>query len=123
MSARHAGLRILVVEDEALVAMMIEDIVADLGCTVIGPAGSVAAALALIESAPPDGALVDLNLGGEHAGPIAAALKARRIPFVFVSGYGRAMASGDMADVPIVSKPFDERDLQRAIGLIAAGRG
>ncbi|MGE0748052.1 MAG: response regulator [Rhodospirillales bacterium] len=117
------GMRILIAEDEALVAMMIEDIVIDLGCAVIGPAGTVARALSLIDSEAPDGALVDLNLGGEHAGPIAAALKARNIPFIFVSGYGRTMADGANADVPIVSKPFDERDLRRAIATIAAARG
>lgn len=117
------GMRILIAEDEALVAMMIEDVMVDLGCAVIGPAGSVSRALALIESEAPDGALVDLNLGGEHAGPIAAALKARGIPFIFVSGYGRTMADGENADIPIVAKPFDERDLRRAVGLIAAARG
>jgi CheY-like chemotaxis protein len=88
MSGIPGGLRILIAEDEALVAMMIEDIVTDLGCTVVGPAASVARALALIDGERLDGALVDLNLGGEHARPIAEALVARGIPFVFVSGYG-----------------------------------
>jgi CheY-like chemotaxis protein len=123
MNETIAGLRILIAEDEALVAMMIEDIVADLGCVVVGPAASVARALELIGGERIDGALVDLNLGGEHARPIVDALQARGMPLVFISGYGRAMLTGDLARYPIVSKPFDEGDVRQALAHIAAARG
>src|SRR4051812_36415564 len=85
------GLRVLVVEDETLIAMMIEDLLADMGCIVVGAAATIAQALALL--ADPafqiDGALLDVNLGGEKVFPVADALAQRAIPFVFATGYGK----------------------------------
>jgi CheY-like chemotaxis protein len=110
------GLRVLVVEDEVLVSMVIEDMLAGFGCQVVGPAGSVREALALIDAARIDGALLDVNLGGERLGfRVADALVSRGIPFVFASGYGRSILTRPHLDVPVLSKPFDETMLRQAL--------
>jgi CheY-like chemotaxis protein len=84
-------LRILVVEDEGLVAMMLEDLLEDLGCEVPYSAGSVAQALEWIEAGgEADAALLDVNLGGEAVFPVAEALTRRGVPFAFTTGYGEA---------------------------------
>ena len=85
------SLRILLVEDEGLIAMMLEDLLEDLGCELAGSAASVGAALAWIEAGgEADAALLDVNLGGEPVFPVAAALRARGVPFAFTTGYGEA---------------------------------
>ncbi|HYH36711.1 MAG TPA: response regulator [Azospirillum sp.] len=101
------GLRLLVVEDEAMVAMMLEDMLGDLGCEVVGPAGSVARAQELAQGEPGlAAAILDVNLGGLPIYPVAETLKARGIPFVFITGYGAADLDGRFADAPTVQKPF-----------------
>ncbi|MBC7985691.1 MAG: response regulator [Sphingomonadaceae bacterium] len=84
------GKRILVVEDEPLIAMMVEDMLHDFGAIVIGPAASVAEALALIEEAVLDAALLDVNLRGERSDAVADALEARGVPFALATGYGES---------------------------------
>ena len=91
--AALAGHRVLVVEDEALVAMELADILEHVGCTTIGPAATVAQALALLDGRRPDAALLDLNLNGESGARVAIALNDRGVPFVVVSGYGEDQAS------------------------------
>jgi CheY-like chemotaxis protein len=82
-------LRILVVEDEGLVAMLIEDLLDDLGCEVAGSVGSVGQAMAWLEGGgQADAALLDVNLAGESVWPVADALAARGVPFAFTTGYG-----------------------------------
>jgi len=104
---RLKGRRLLLVEDEAMVAMMLEDMLTDLGCDVVGPAGTVARALELAQSEPTiSGAILDVNVGGEPIYPVAEALKARGVPFVFITGYGSADIDGRFADAPTVQKPF-----------------
>jgi two-component SAPR family response regulator len=122
MPKRVAGLRLLVVEDEALVAMLIEDILLDLDCVVIGPVGTVPQALALLHQEEIDGALLDVNLGGgERSYPIADALAARKVPFVFVTGYGESGVDGRYAPVTVLQKPFDPRRLERVVANDLAG--
>ena len=114
---------ILVVDDETMNVMLLEDMLADLGCTVAGSAGSVAQSLAVIERTGQtlDGAFLDINLRGEFVYPVADALKARGVPFVFVTGYGREHLPPKFRDVFVVNKPFDDRDLlKRVRGLVAA---
>ena len=84
------GRRVLLVEDEALVAMLIGDALSDAGAVVIGPFAAVAPALAAIADMPPELAILDLNLGGESSLPIADDLVARGVPIIFASGYGNA---------------------------------
>jgi DNA-binding response OmpR family regulator len=109
-------MRVLLVEDEALVAMMIEDMLADLGHEVVGPAMHLDVGLELAASADLDFAVLDMNLRGESSTPIADILQRRQVPFVFATGYGsRGRTLGAHHGVEIVTKPFDARQLERAI--------
>jgi CheY-like chemotaxis protein len=107
------GLRILVVEDEMLVAMLMEDLLEAFGCRVVGPAASIDNALRLIMNEKIDGAMLDLNLAGNAAYPVAHELARLHIPFIFVSGYGDQELSGGYNDRPKLPKPFRRLDLQR----------
>lgn len=104
---RLDGLRVLVVEDEAMVAMMIEDILVDLGCVVVGPVAGVSAALQLLEAEPVDAAVLDVNLSGEKVFPVADRLAAGGVPFLFSTGYGRAGLEGRHLDRPVLQKPYE----------------
>ena len=109
------GHRVLVIEDEPLVAM---DVVAQLesaGAVVVGSAGNVADALAIIETAQMESALLDANLNGDAVDLIADALSRRRIPFVFVTGYGRADLPKAYSTVPILGKPYNQDQLLTAV--------
>lgn len=98
--------RALVVEDEALLAMEIAQWLADAGFVVVGPATTVARALKLIGEPGCDIAILDVNLGKEHSEPVALELKARRIPFVVVSGNAREHFPEGFQDAPSLSKPI-----------------
>ena len=117
MSGALAGLHLLVVEDEAMVALMVEDILADLGCTAIDVAGTVAQGLALVEhpELPLDGAILDVNIGGEKVYPVAEALAAKGVPFIFATGYGIAGISEAFSHVPALAKPYEPRKLERLL--------
>jgi CheY-like chemotaxis protein len=106
LGRRSDNLRILLVEDEAIIALGIEDMLVELGCQVVGPALSIGAARALAQSEPLDGAVVDINLGGHTTEEVAGILKSRGIPFCFSTGYGEAGVSGDFDDVPVLQKPY-----------------
>lgn len=112
---RLAARRILVVEDEALVAMLVEDALLDAGALVIGPAATVAEALVLLEHETPDAAVLDLNLAGETSTPVADALALRRIPFVVATGYGADGLPPGHLTVPVLAKPYDPDDLTAAL--------
>ena len=115
-----AGLRVLVVEDELLLAMDYEEILVDAGCTVIGPVARQAGALTLLERELPDAAVLDLNLAGERSTRLAEALTARGVPFVVVSGYGEMTAREPvLAEAPQLEKPVNARILVRAIAALA----
>lgn len=121
---RLEGLRILLVEDEAMIAMLVEDVLTDGGAKVIGPAGGVQAALEAISREEIDGALLDVNLGGEQSFEVAEALASRNIPFVFVTGYGGAGVRDRYPQAPTLQKPFLTSDLEDALaGLAGAARG
>src|SRR5437764_15493991 len=87
LPAGLTGLRILIVEDVLLVADLIRDQLESFGCTVIGPTARVDSALKLLETTTLDGALLDVNLAGELSFPVAAALRQRSVPFIFLTGY------------------------------------
>lgn len=107
------GLRLLVVEDEALVAMALEDMLDGMGCVVVDVAGTVSrgVALAADDRLSIDGAILDVNLGGEKVYPVAERLAARGVPFVFCTGYGMSGIASDFAHVPTLAKPYSERQL------------
>lgn len=108
----------LLVEDEVLVALDIEEQLASLGFTVVGPAARVADGLRLADEARPlTIAVIDVSLGGEASWPIARLLKARGTPFLFLTGYHSEHADlpADLAEAVICSKPVDIVSLGRAI--------
>jgi CheY-like chemotaxis protein len=100
------GLRILVVEDEALVALQLEDMLTDLGCTVIGPAARVRQALDLLERQAIDAAVLDLNVAGELVYPVADRLTDRGILFLFATGYRASALTEAYRIRPLLQKPF-----------------
>jgi CheY-like chemotaxis protein len=118
-----SGLRILVVEDNYLLAEHVRSMLLDHGCQVLGPASRVAAALVLVRSSGDiDGAVLDINLAGEKCFPVAAALLQRGVPFVFVSGYDdRGLIPTEFADVPALAKPADEGRLVATLASTIAG--
>jgi DNA-binding response OmpR family regulator len=105
------GRRVLVVEDEALIGMLLEDELLRAGAEVVGPACSVKEALELINQKAADGglsaAVLDINLEGETVSPVADRLAALSVPFVFATGYGEGYNRGLHAAAPILAKPFD----------------
>jgi CheY-like chemotaxis protein len=105
------SLRILVVEDNFLTADAIQDLLETSGCEVVGPAATIAAALDLIAQATLDGAVLDLNLGGELSFPIAAALIERNIPFLFLTGYDDLVVPPQYRGMRRLEKPTDMREL------------
>lgn len=107
--------QILVVEDEGMVAMLLEDMLADLGHQVVATVGSIEKASELIGGSGFDLAILDVNLNGHHTYPLAEILKQRGIPFVFATGYGRSGLEAKWKDTPVLQKPFTEQDLQRVI--------
>ena len=115
-SAPLQGRRVLVVEDEMMIAMLVEDMLGELGCTVIGPAHAVPAALDLASTAPDiDAALLDINLGGQPVFAIADALRARGVPMIFSTGYGESGLRDVDRGAPVLQKPFRANDLEAAL--------
>ena len=119
------GLRVLVVEDEMMVSMLIEDMLTDLGCSVVGPASRLdeAMALALAKSGELDCAVLDVNLGGQPIFPLADLLRERGKPFAFATGYGDAGVRDIDKGTPVLQKPFREGDLARVLGELRARVG
>jgi CheY-like chemotaxis protein len=110
------GLRVLVVEDTFLVAEVIADLLDSCGCTVLGPVPRVASALPMVREAELDGALLDVNLAGELCFPVAAALRERGLPFVFLTGYDdSSIIPEEFQAVPRLSKPIDRRTLAETV--------
>jgi CheY-like chemotaxis protein len=108
-------LRVLVVEDEALIALQLEDMLVELGCAVIGPASRVGRALELLDGEPVEAAVLDLNIAGELVYPVADELRSRGLPYIFVTGYGTSGLSEPYRSRPILEKPFARRELLRAM--------
>jgi CheY-like chemotaxis protein len=109
------GLRVLVVEDEALVALQLEDMLSDLGCAVIGPAARVHQALDLLNGQRVDAAVLDLNVAGELVYPVADALTRRGVPFIFATGYGASGLTEPYRSRPVLQKPFLLTQLRKAM--------
>jgi CheY-like chemotaxis protein len=107
-----SGKRFLVVEDEMLVALALSAGLEDAGAEVLASTGSASEALAIIESQPLDGILLDANLKGRPVDDIAAALTRRNVPFVFVTGYGRESLPRAFATAPLLAKPFSQAQVQ-----------
>jgi len=121
-SDRPAGERptILVVEDEWLIAMDIEGMLEDAGFAVCGPAGRVDEALALIETRRVDLGLLDVNLAGQQSYPVAAALREKGRPFLFLSGHSEAHLHDEFRDERLINKPIEPNRLIRLVEEILA---
>ena len=104
------GLRILVVEDNLLIAETLCDVLADCGCEVVGPAPDLPRGMALVDHDQPDGALLDINLAGTLSFPLASILEERGVPFVFLTGYDEGVLfPPEFRKVRRLSKPFDAK--------------
>lgn len=107
-----AGKRILVLEDEVLLALEASDTLEEIGAIIVGPVHRVEAAMALLDSVRPDAALLDVNIAGDTSAPVAQRLAGKNIPFVLATGYGnRTDIAGGRA---IIDKPYNRRQLQAA---------
>lgn len=118
MQSEFAGLllngkTILIVEDEAIISFMLEDMMDELGATHIAHAATIAEALTAIDARRPHVAILDLNLGGELSYPVAERLESLVIPFLFTTGYGRVEARWSSRG--IVQKPFDIAAIEGAL--------
>jgi DNA-binding NtrC family response regulator len=111
-----SGRRILVVEDEFLLAMELEALLERHGCLVLGPVPTIDLALAMLDGEPPELVLLDVNLKGERATPVAAALIDRGVPFVLITGYSaRQLSEPELRAAPRIDKPVNCRELGRAV--------
>jgi DNA-binding response OmpR family regulator len=115
--------KILVVEDDSLLAFEMEDVLSDAGYEVVGPAGTVAKALRLINSQDLHAAFVDFNLNGELATPVALALAAKNIPFVVVTGSDREGLPDALGNGLFARKPFKAARLLEIAALLLSGSG
>jgi CheY-like chemotaxis protein len=122
-----SGRRILVVDDEPLVAMLVEDLLGEAGAQVVGPAATLAAGLDLLREGAPDGAVLDVNLDGVLVYPLAEALWDAGVPFVVVTGYGRLGVDAAFTGATVLHKPLKmdgfAHDVARALGWLRAPAG
>ena len=113
-----AGRRVLVVEDEALIAMDIEDALRALGCEVVGPTGMLAAALQLASGETLDAAILDVSIHGGKVFAVAERLMARGVPFILASGYSDWALPEPLRDRPRLTKPFTPAQLEEQMRLL-----
>ena len=114
--------RVLIVEDEFLVAMMLEEVVRGAGHEVVGPALDIASARSLARDAAFDAAVLDVNLGGDLTFEVAGILGARSLPYFLVTGYGLDGVPDAYRQMPVLQKPFREQDLLRLLAEALADR-
>jgi CheY-like chemotaxis protein len=107
--------RILVLDDNALISVLLEEWLVELGCEVAGPVPTVADALRLIEEAGLDAAFLDLSVADGDCAPVAAALDKRRVPFTFATGGAMDGVESRFPDAAVMMKPYDFEDVKRAL--------
>jgi DNA-binding response OmpR family regulator len=115
------GRRVMLVEDETLVAMLVETALEEENCSIVGPYGNVGAALEAARSEDFDLAVLDVNLAGELVFPVAEVLAQRGVPFLLLSGYGEAALPADRKHWPICAKPFSMSELVSVLERLVAG--
>jgi CheY-like chemotaxis protein len=116
-----AGTRVLVVEDEGAIAMLIEDILEEFGCEVVASVARLAPACEMARTVMVDLAILDVNLAGEQVFPVADILLSRHIPFLFSTGYGASGVPPKYSGRPVLHKPFSHIELQQKIAIALAG--
>jgi DNA-binding response OmpR family regulator len=109
------------VEDEALVSMLVEDMLSDLGVEIVGPVATLEEALAYAREADIDAAVLDINVGGLLTYPVAEILQARGVPIIFSTGYGVDGLPDRFKNVPTLHKPFDLKSFGAALKALLAG--
>src|SRR5215204_7053949 len=112
--------RILVVEDEAMIAMLVEEMVLDFGSEVVGPAAKMDEALRFASDVSLDAAILDVNVGGAVVFPVADLLRAREVPIIFATGYGAGALPPRFQNDPALSKPFSYETLAEALRTVLA---
>lgn len=111
--------RVLIVEDEGMVAMLLEDMLVALGYEVVAIAGRMERAAELIAEAEFDLAILDVNLNGHKTYSLASTLKSRGVPFIFATGYGSASLPETFQGTPVLPKPYQQRSLERVLRALA----
>lgn len=109
-----SGKRVLLLEDDFLIATMAEGMLSDLGIEVVGPASRIEQATALAETERLDAAVLDINIRGEHSQAVAEALRRRAIPYIFATGYDEQSFSGE-TDAPVLQKPYTDDKLAEVL--------
>jgi two-component SAPR family response regulator len=115
MAQSLEGVRVLVVEDDYLIAQLLDEMLRSIGCVVLGPLPRLADALDAAARETCDVAVLDVNLGGERVYPVAEVLSERNVPFVFVTGYSSGAVPREYAEQPRLGKPFKAQQLFRAL--------
>jgi CheY-like chemotaxis protein len=113
--AELQGLRVLVVEDETLVAMLVEEYLADLGCIIAYSGRRVSSTLHALKDLEVGAAVLDVNVAGESIASVAEILEQRKVPFLFASGYGAKGIDERWAGRPVLQKPFSAKELEMAL--------
>ncbi len=114
-------LNVLIVEDEAIISFLIEDMLLELGCRNVINVAGVLEALSALDENNPDVAVLDVNLDGEEVYPVAEKLKTRGIPFVFTTGYGSDGLKPEWVQTPVVQKPFRADTLAKVLLSVLEG--
>jgi len=117
-----AGRRVLIVEDEAMISALIEIIVGDAGCSIVGPVATGAQALEIIEREPLDAALLDVRVNDHDVYAVADALSTRGVPFIFVSGFARTQLPPRYRHCAYVAKPFSPDTILTRLDEAVAGK-
>jgi CheY-like chemotaxis protein len=110
-----SGVRVFVVEDEFAVLMLMEDMLMELGCELVGTASRMADAISGAQTSGCDAALLDVNINGQPIDPVAEVFAARRVPMVFSTGYGRTGVDARWREHPVLQKPYRVEELAAAL--------
>jgi DNA-binding response OmpR family regulator len=114
------GLCVLVVEDEAIISFLLEDMLGELGAADVRHAGNLKTALAFLDTHKPDLAVLDVNLGGERVYPVAEKLEGQGVAFLFTTGYGKSGLDPRWSAKPVVQKPFNIEVMTAALRALLA---
>jgi len=115
MSEDGGPKRVLIVEDDVMIRMLIEDMLDELGYTATAQAAKIGEAMAAARNADIDLAILDINLNGDTTGPVAEVLASRAKPFIFATGYGEHVVPPEFRDRPLLKKPFQIDGLRRSL--------
>ena len=116
------GVRVLLVEDQMIVALEVESILETFGCVVVGPAARLDAAIRMAREEALDAAILDVNLDGVSIDPVVKELRARGVPILLVTGYGASMLPDPLQGLSCLEKPIRDADLEASLIRLCQGR-